>query len=55
MRRYIRLILAYVFLWWVAFCFLDNIFYDRASVQFQETAQLARAIGLQLAATGVVA
>src|ERR687886_793492 len=55
MRRYIRLILAYVFLWWVAFFFLDNIFYDRASVQFQDTAQLARAIGLQLSATGVLA
>jgi AAA family ATP:ADP antiporter len=55
MRRYIRLILAYVFLWWVAFFFLDNIFYDRASVQFQNTAQLAQAIGLQLAATGVLA
>ncbi len=24
MRRYIRLILAYVFLWWMAFFFLDN-------------------------------
>jgi ATP:ADP antiporter, AAA family len=54
-RRYIRLILAYVFLWWVAFFFLDNIFYDRASVQFQDTAQLARAIGLQLSAAGVLA
>jgi ATP:ADP antiporter, AAA family len=55
MRRYIQLILAYVFLWWVAFFFLDNIFYDRASVQFQDTAQLAQAIGLQLSATGVLA
>ncbi|HEX5689992.1 MAG TPA: cyclic nucleotide-binding domain-containing protein [Roseiflexaceae bacterium] len=55
MRRYIRLILAYVFLWWLAFFFLDNIFYDQASVQFHNTADLAQAIGLQLAATGVLA
>jgi HEAT repeat protein len=54
-RRYIRLILAYVCLWWVAFYFLDNIFYDRASAQFQDTAQLAQALGLQLSATGVLA
>src|SRR4051812_14658717 len=54
-RRYIQLILTYVFLWWMAFFFLDNIFYDRASVQFRETAQLAQAIGLQLSATGVLA
>ena len=55
MSRYTRLILAYVFLWWVAFYFLDNIFYDRASVQFPDAAHLARAIGLQLSATGVLA
>lgn len=54
-RRYIRLILAYICLWWIAFYFLDNIFYDRASIQFQDTAQLAKALGLQLSATGVLA
>lgn len=54
-RGYIRLILAYVFLWWAAFFVVDNIFYDRAAVQYPDAAQLAQAIGLLLAATGVVA
>lgn len=53
--RYIRLLLVYVFLWWMAFYFLDNIFYDRASIEFPDSAQLAQALGLQLSATGVLA
>lgn len=54
-QGYVRLILAYVFLWWAAFFVMDNIFYDRAAVQYPDAAQLAQAIGLLLAVTGVVA
>lgn len=54
-QRYIRLILAYVFLWWAAFFVMDNIFYDRAALQYPDAAQLAQGIGLLLGVTGVVA
>ncbi len=55
LSAYVRLIFVYIFLWWVAFFFLDNVFYDRAAAQFPDAAQLAQAIGLLLSATGVVA
>lgn len=55
LRAYIRLILAYVFLWWMAFFFLDNIFYAQAAAQYPDPAALAGATGLLLSAVGVVA
>lgn len=55
LSAYVWLIFVYIFLWWVAFFFLDNIFYDRAAAQFPDAAQLAQAIGLLLSATGIIA
>jgi ATP:ADP antiporter, AAA family len=54
-QRYIWLIMAYVVLWWIAFFYLDNIFYDRAAAQYTDAAELAQAIGLLLSAIGGVA
>ena len=34
--RYVLLIFAYTVLWWVAFFFVDNIFYDRAFAQYPD-------------------
>jgi len=53
--RYVTLIFAYVILWWVAFFFLDNIFYDRAAVRFPDVDQLTAFTGQLLSITGVVA
>lgn len=55
LRGYIRLILVYVFLWWLAFFFLDNVFYAQAAAQYPDPDQLAGATGLLLSAIGVVA
>jgi len=54
-QGYTWLILVYVVIWWTAFIYLDNIFFDRAAAQFAEPAQMAQAMGLLLSAMGVVA
>lgn len=53
--RYVALIIAYVCLWWVAFFFVDNIFYDRASSQFTNAVDLTAFIGTLLSITGAIA
>jgi len=53
--RYILLIFAYTALWWVAFFFVDNIYYDRAFAQFPDADQLTAFIGLLLSLRGIVA
>jgi ATP/ADP translocase/HEAT repeat protein len=53
--RYVALIIAYVCLWWVAFFFVDNIFYDRASLQFPNAVDLTAFIGTSLSIIGVIA
>jgi len=53
--RYVRLIFVYITLWWAAFYFADNIFYDRAFAQFPDAAQLTAFIGQLLSIIGVVA
>jgi AAA family ATP:ADP antiporter len=53
--RYVQLIFVYVILWWIAFFFVDNIFFDRAAAQYPDAAQLTAFMGLLVAAIGVVA
>jgi hypothetical protein len=53
--RYILLIFAYTILWWVAFFFVDNVFYDRAFAQYSDPDQLAAFVGRLLSLTGIVA
>jgi AAA family ATP:ADP antiporter len=53
--RYVLLIFAYTVLWWIAFFFVDNIFYDRAFAQFPNGDQLTAFIGQLLSIMGVVA
>ena len=53
--RYVLLIFAFIFLWWLGFYFVDNIFYDRAAAQFADADQLAPFLGNFNAATGFVA
>lgn len=53
--RYVLYILAYIALWWVAFYFVDNIFYDRAFAQFPDANQLTAFIGSLLSVMGIVA
>ncbi len=52
--RYVVSIIGYVLLWWIAFFFVDNIFYERAGLQFPDGAELTSFIGTLLSATGVV-
>lgn len=54
-NQYSRLIFAYMLLWWLSFCFIDNIFFDRAEVQFPTGTQLAGFIGQQLSVMGMIA
>jgi len=53
--RYILLIFAYTILWWVAFVFVDNIFFDRAVAQYSDADQLTAFIGRLLSLMGIVA
>ncbi len=53
-NRYALLIFALVTLWWLAFFFLDNIFYDRAAAQYPGTEELASFLGIFLAVLGVI-
>ena len=53
--RYVLLIFAYITLWWVAFFFVDNIFFDRAFTQFSDADQLTAFIGRLLSIIGFVA
>jgi ATP/ADP translocase len=53
--RYVLLILAYTVLWWVAFFFVDNIFYDRAFAQYPDANQLTAFIGRLLSVMGILA
>ncbi len=52
---YSRLIFAYTLLWWVAFCFIDIMFFDQADVRLPSGRELATFLGWQLAVMGVIA
>jgi AAA family ATP:ADP antiporter len=52
--RYVILFLMLVITWWVGFFFVDNIFYDRATLQFPDPNQLASSLGNLFAASGVL-
>ncbi len=53
-RRYIVLIFALIALWHVTYFFLDNIFYDRATLQFPDADALAGFLGRFFAAAGLL-
>jgi len=54
-QPYSRLIFAYTLLWWLGFCFIDNIFFDRAGIEFPSGTELAAFIARQLSVMGVIA
>ncbi len=54
-NRYVALIIAQVCVWWVAFFFVDNIFYNRASLQFPNAIELTAFIGMSLSFIGAIA
>jgi ATP:ADP antiporter, AAA family len=53
--RYVLLIFVYTLLWWIAFFFVDNIFYDRAFAQYPNADQLTAFIGRLISVIGFVA
>jgi hypothetical protein len=53
--RYVWLIVGYTALWWVAFFFVDNIFYMQAAGQHPDAAQLTAFIGRVVSANGIIA
>ena len=53
-QRYILLIFAIVLLWWLAFFFIDNLFYSQAAAQFPNTQELAGFLGLFLGGLGIL-
>jgi HEAT repeat protein len=48
-------IFGYVAVWWLAFYFVDNVFYAQAAGQFPDAEQLTAFIGRFLSITGIVA
>lgn len=54
-NRYVLLIFAYTLLWWVAFFFVENIFYNRAFAQYPDANQLTAIVGRLLSMIGIVA
>jgi AAA family ATP:ADP antiporter len=52
--RYVILFLMLVIVWWVGLYFVDNIFYDRAVLQFPDPNQLASSLGNLFAAIGIL-
>jgi ATP/ADP translocase/HEAT repeat protein len=52
--RYVLLLFALAFLWWLAFFFLDNLFYAVAAVQYPEAQELASFLGLFLGGLGIL-
>jgi ATP:ADP antiporter, AAA family len=54
-NRYVLLIFAYIIVWWVAFFFVDNIFYNRAFARYPDADQLTGFIGQLVTWTGIVA
>jgi ATP/ADP translocase len=53
--RYVLLIFAYTVLWWVAFLFVENIYYNRAFAQYPDADQLTAFVGRLLSMIGIVA
>lgn len=52
---YILAIFGYTILWWMAFYFVDNIFYNRLGAQFPDADQLTAFMGVLLSVTGLLA
>jgi len=53
-KRYILYIFILIILWRVAYFILDNIFYDRAAIQYPNTADMAGFIGTFFGAVGLL-
>jgi ATP:ADP antiporter, AAA family len=53
--RYVALIFGYNFLWWLAFFFVDTIFFVEAGARFADAEALTAFMGRFLSATGLVA
>jgi len=53
-NRYIWSILLLTVAWWVSFFFIDNIFYQAASVQYSDETALAGFLGIYLGVLGVL-
>ncbi len=53
-NRYVLLIFSYLAIWYLAYSFLDNLFYDRAAIQYLDETQLAGFLGVFFASMGVV-
>lgn len=53
--RYVLLIFGYTVIWWVAFNFVDNIFFDRAFAQYPDANQMTAAMGRLVSLIGIVA
>jgi len=53
-RPYIVLIFALIAMWHIAYFFLDNIFYDRATLQFPNASAMAGFLGSLFAAAGLL-
>jgi HEAT repeat protein len=54
-NRYILAVLGLVVVWWLSFYFIDNIFFERAAIQYPDSAQLASVIGVLVGTEGIVA
>jgi HEAT repeat protein len=52
--RYVAWIFALIFVWWIAFLFLDNLFYDRAAARFTNPEELASFMGIYLGGLGLL-
>lgn len=52
---YILTIFGYTALWWAAFYFVDNIFFNRLSAQISDADQLTAFMGAVLSVTGLLA
>jgi ATP:ADP antiporter, AAA family len=53
-NRYFALIFAMIFIWWIAFFFIDMLFYDRANARFPDANQLAGFLGSFLGYLGIM-
>jgi ATP:ADP antiporter, AAA family len=53
-NRYALLIFGLILIWWLAYFFMDNIFYDRATRRYPDADELAGFLGVFLATVAAV-
>jgi CRP-like cAMP-binding protein/ATP/ADP translocase/HEAT repeat protein len=54
-NNYVVAVLGLVVVWWLCFYFIDNIFFDRAALQYPDAVQLASMLGLLAGLQGLIA